>query len=244
MAEMQAEVGRVHICTPAYGGMMMTRYHQSFIKTIQELGRLGVDWEEQVTEGESLIPRARNGMVAKFLADPAATHLVFIDGDIEWEAGDFVRLLAHDVDVVCGLYPKKVLPIEFAVHLLFDEHGRAERDEVTGRVEIRHAATGFLCIKREAFVELINSGRIDKIERAHGVPDNELPYYYDFFENGVFGGVYLSEDYGFCHHWRAIGGRVWADPAIRLGHRGMYTFRGDPAEMFRVIDEPVMRAAE
>ena len=49
---------------------------------------------------------------------------------------------------------------------------------------------------------------------------------------GVFDGEYLSEDYGFCYLWRAIGGHVWADPAVQLRHVGAHTYVGDPRSAF------------
>lgn len=34
----------------------------------------------------------------------------------------------------------------------------------------------------------------------------------------------LSEDFGFCLKWRAMGGEIWGDTSIRLAHWGMYPF--------------------
>ena len=43
---------------------------------------------------------------------------------------------------------------------------------------------------------------------------------------------YLSEDYTFCHRWRAIGGRLWLDTQSRLVHVGPREFAGDAAARF------------
>jgi hypothetical protein len=45
-------------------------------------------------------------------------------------------------------------------------------------------------------------------------------------------GEYLSEDYAFCHRWRAIGGRIWLDTQCRLTHVGSFEFHGNPAARF------------
>ena len=46
-------------------------------------------------------------------------------------------------------------------------------------------------------------------------------------------GDLLSEDWGFCRRWRQIGGKVWADPSIKLVHYGEHAYRGDPMGMFQ-----------
>lgn len=228
-----AEVGRLHIGTPAYGGQVTTRYLFSMLETIPVLAKAGIEAVVSCTEGESLVQRARNGISAKFLADPDATHLLFIDADIEWRVADVLRLLGHDLDVVCGLYPKKVHPLEFAFHPVGAE---AERNEETGAVEIAHAATGFLCIKREAFERLVAAGAVTKIVRSHGTPVDHMPFYFDYFPAEVVDGIFLSEDYGFCRRWRSIGGRVWCDPEIKLRHHGHHAYAGDPAQLFTIKD--------
>ena len=50
-----------------------------------------------------------------------------------------------------------------------------------------------------------------------------------------------SEGWGFCHRWRAIGGKVWIDPTIRLGHIGTHRYEGDPMELFSTV--PMVEAA-
>ena len=58
-----------------------------------------------------------------------------------------------------------------------------------------------------------------------------------FFVGGQFTGIYvdslptaglaiLSEDYTFCRRWQKLGGQIWFDPKVVLGHVGSYKFTG------------------
>lgn len=269
-----AEIGTVIIGTPCYGGLVSARYTNSLTGTFRELDRRQIASGWLTTESESLIQRARNLITAQFLSIPQATHLIFIDADIEWEPRDIVRLLAHDVDVIGGIYPKKHIrpagemsereiqseiahlsatleakrsgkPLppapphqaDFPLHFAHDENGLTRRDPRTGRVEIAHAPTGFLCIKREVFYRMIASGQVAKIQAMASVADDALPWLYDFFWTGVEDGILWSEDYGFCRKWRGMGGEVWCDPSIKLSHMGMHAFKGDPAILFSLREE-------
>lgn len=226
-----AEIGRVVIGTPAYGGLVHWRYAQAAAATKAELGRRGIVAHDIGTEGESLVERARDTIAAHFLSIPNASHLVFVDSDIEWQPEDFVRLLAHDVDVIAGLYPKKQYPIEHVFHPLVDVAGNARRDARTGAIEVENVGTGFLCIKRQVFIRLIESGTVAKY-RMEGMPEQVLPWLHEFFPARVEDGIKWSEDYMFCRLWRRLGGRIWIDPSIRLTHIGAHPFVGDPSTLF------------
>ena len=43
-------------------------------------------------------------------------------------------------------------------------------------------------------------------------------------------GVYLSEDFSFCKHWRDCGGKIWLDRESKLTHVGSYEFIGDASD--------------
>ena len=98
---------KVMVGTPAYGGLCHVGYTQSLINDLLHLAQHGVGVTPCFLSNESLIPRGRNTVVAKFLADKSCTHLLFIDADITWAAGTIWRLLNHDKDIVGALYPKK-----------------------------------------------------------------------------------------------------------------------------------------
>ncbi len=226
------QVGAVAIGTPCYGGQVVASFASSLAETVQEFGRRGIAHSWIRTEKESLVQRARNVIAARFLAEERYTHLIWIDADVEWQALDVIRLLAHDVPAICGLYPKKTEKLEFPVHLAHDENGLARRDPRTGRIEIENAPTGFLCLKREVFTRLIEAYPENKITAMQGQDGKVLDCLYDFFPARLDDGILWSEDYGFCRLWRAIGGEVWMDPAIKLRHHGHKAYDGDPAILF------------
>ena len=76
---------KVHICMPCYGGQLTESTFMSFIRWSNTARQLGIDYTVETLTNESLISRARNTMVAKFLSNPESTHLMFIDSDIGWE---------------------------------------------------------------------------------------------------------------------------------------------------------------
>jgi hypothetical protein len=52
--------------------------------------------------GDALITRARQNLVAHFLADPAATHLLFIDADIGFAPEQAFRLLDFGAEMTAA----------------------------------------------------------------------------------------------------------------------------------------------
>ena len=240
-----AEITGIMIGTPAYGGAVTSRYLTSAISTSQLLSdslraedgrQVPVAW--CVIEGESLVHRARNNIVAKFMATrPEMSHLVFVDADLEWEPRDLLRLIGHDLPVMCGIYPKKTEPAEFPFHPLLDEKGVARRNQVTGAIQIANGPTGFLCVKREVFVQMREAYPQLKFACPKASPA-ELDWLYAYFDTYVEEGILWSEDYGFCRRWRALGGEIWCDPEIRLGHVGQRIYTGSVADLYQTADAP------
>ncbi len=79
--------------TPCYGGMMHTRYFMSVLRILPELDKMGIEYTFALPSSESLIPRARNKVVAEFIGRKDCTHLLFIDADINLNA-EYTRLLS------------------------------------------------------------------------------------------------------------------------------------------------------
>jgi hypothetical protein len=225
---------QVRIATPAYGGMMCVPYVYSLMHTAFELQDHNIGCGMLGTTLESLIPRARNDLVANFLAEPGTTHLMFIDADMQWQPEALLRLIQADVDVACGPYCRKTPPFNYTFHPLTDEAtGRTDtRDPKTGLIQITAAGTGFMLIKRGVFLRLIAEGAVERIWMPGNLQPPARPFAHVFFPVGMDGANYQAEDYGFCRLVRSIGCKIWLDPDIELGHIGTHTFRGNRANMF------------
>ena len=171
---------------------------------------------------ESLVTRARNNLVAKMMVNPKTTHLMFVDADVGFDAESIYKLIAHDKDVVGGIYPKKTFEPDY----VFNPTTDAKRDG--NLIEVEDIGTGFLLIKRSVFETMMN--KFPKLKYKNGLNiDNESePFMYALFDTWIDPeGNYLSEDYTFCERWRGLGGKIYADTSIKLTHTGYYPFEGD-----------------
>ena len=226
MAEQQISVNveylrscKVHICMPCYGGMLTESTFMSYIKWANTARQLGLDWTIETMTNESLISRARNTLVAKFLNNPNSTHLMFIDADIGWEPWHLLVLLNRDVDVIGGLYPMKTLPVKWVINGF---EGAMTGDD--GLQEVSKTGTGFMLVKRHVFEKLQHHPAVKPFANDIGLSkdlDQHLKTYYD---TAVRENRYFSEDWTFCANWRDMGGRVWVDKRVLLKHTGSYTF--------------------
>ena len=211
---------KVHICMPCYGGMLTESTFMSFIRWSNTARQLGIDYTVETLTNESLISRARNTMVAKFLSNPDSTHLMFIDADIGWEPWHLLLLLHHDKDVIGGMYPLKGLPIKWCVNGI--EGGETED---LGRLqEVSKTGTGFMLIKREVFAKLVDHPATVPFINDIGLDPALNKDMRTFFDTDVREGRYYSEDWTFCENWRDLGGKVWIDKRVLLKHTGTYTY--------------------
>src|SRR5271168_1520339 len=96
------------LATPCFGGQISVLYAASLLK-LQKLVRSYSDFNLKILfkDGDALITRARASLVAQFLDDPSATHLLFIDADIGFEPQQVLRLLEFGADVTAAVYPVK-----------------------------------------------------------------------------------------------------------------------------------------
>ncbi len=227
---------------PCYGGQVTEAFFTSFLRLQMAMPQWGIAYSLQTLVNESLVTRARNTLVAHFLARPEATHLMFIDVDIRFDPESVLKLLRHDRDVVGAAYPKKGLDwdriksqassapsealkyigAEYAVNF-------AKTPSQDVLVEVKDAATGFLLIKREAILKMIQSHADLKYRNTMVKDPRYQDLFYALFDTSIDqDGVYLSEDYTFCRRWQKLGGQIYLDQSIALDHIGTYAYAGHP----------------
>jgi hypothetical protein len=234
------------IATPMYGGMCTGSYLTGVMQLPMTLASKSMLMYYNHIMNESLITRARNRCAYEFLHTDA-THLMFIDADIGFNAQDIVSMVECDLDIVCGLYPKKeihwgrvtgavqngVPPEElqnhtgtFVVNLVGDKEVQIENNKT---FEIDNGGTGFMLIKRNVFEAL--ASHVPKYKNdmylATEVVSKDM-FIDEFFATSIDddSGRLLSEDYHFCKLARKHGFKVHAAPWVRLSHTGTYVFSG------------------
>ncbi|MEW5787464.1 MAG: hypothetical protein AB1899_06380 [Pseudomonadota bacterium] len=242
----------VVIATPCFGGLLTQNYMLSVTRLMTSVGGQ-IDLQLMLLGHDALITRSRATLVAKFLDNSAATHLMFIDSDIGFEAEQFARLFRQDKDVCAAMYPIKELDwlrlpgrqargeslasagLNFVGTLCTDAQLRIEGEFATAR----YAGAGFLLIKRHVLEQLILAHPELKFQAIHA-QDPEAPgmaHRYALFDPIIDRetGDYLSEDYAFCQRWRDLGGEIWLDLKSRLCHVGSNEYRGDSSLRYQSL---------
>jgi hypothetical protein len=204
---------------PAYAGTVHLGTMRSLMADVLALARRGDSVSVYDESGSAMIADTRAQIVAEFLAGQA-THLVMVDHDVCWQAGGIPRLVDHGVDCVAGVYPHRADPISFPLHLLDD--GADGWDAEKQLLEVKAVPAGFLCITRGMCERMIAAyPETAFVSDKH--PDRKAHALFDSVRIGM---TKLGEDLSFCHRWRAIGGKVWADPSIMMAHVGPKVFAG------------------
>ena len=208
--------------------MLTDQYFLSMFRASQTLMRHGINFRVTTLRNESLVTRARNILTAMFL-ESDCTHLLFIDSDIEFDADSILRALAYDKPIMAAAYPKKALPIQYAINFKFQDIENKQVRVENGAVEVLDASTGFFLVKREVFEKMMQAYPELHYRNDSNIDEKFNKYCYALFDTWLDpdDNRYLSEDYTFCRRWQKIGGEIWLDPNTKLNHVGSYTFEGD-----------------
>lgn len=232
---------KLFLSTPCYGGLCLQAYAESMLNFQRLCASRGIELYLDTTENESLITRARNISIARFLYKSNADFFIFVDADVHFQADSLLRLVesGHDVSVAC--YPKKVVmwdQAEYAVKT-GDERNlqrlasslvlnfKYERSQVVnGFTEVLDGPTGFMCIKRNVLEKMYEHYKDLMCVNDH--QNKDLDEYCAIFDCMIDPVTrrYLSEDYAFCRRWQQIGGQIYADVTTVLGHVGNLRFMG------------------
>lgn len=234
---------RVLIATPMYNGQCTAGYAASMIqlfKRSHEYKDIEIDFMYGVNE--ALITYARN-MCANIFLKSDATHLLFIDADIQFDADQVLKMIDTGRDFVCGIYPKKKIDWDkvrllalqgcaadqlqsAANEYLFEPTESMEADS-DGLVEIQRCGTGMMMIGRNVFESIID--KVSDFNLVSPVQSNikfekEEKYKEFFYTSKNEHNVFLNEDFTFCNLWRSVGGKIYGAPWVRLNHIGNHVF--------------------
>lgn len=255
---------KIFVATPVHSECSI-HYTQALLKFQQQCMLNGIMISFSLLKS-SLVTQGRNLCVGNFLKNKDNyTHLLFIDSDIDFKFNTIMKLLKLDKEVIAVPYPmkhihwdqiwdkiqkgkiKNVNELMRAGHTFPVKLDNLESKELTildGVLEVSHAPTGCMLIKRQVFDKMIEAYPNDKIEQAtiiNGVPVNN-EYNYNFFDtiHDPETKKYYGEDFGFCKKWTAIGGKCYCYISDDITHVGEYQYNGkliDNLEPAKKVDD-------
>ena len=246
------------IAVPCYDQQVTEPFYMSSIKMAMGFKEIGLNFAIS-TISDSLINRARNNLIAKFMSNPEFTHIMFIDADIGFDYEDIIKLLWHDKEIITGSYPIKSIrwhkvsdlvksgiepkdllakSLRYVVNPVKNNKGVVQVDN--GAINIYDAGTGFMLIQRSVIEKMIREYPHLKFRDDTGsLSEEEKKWTYAFFNSYIDSdGRFLSEDYGFCRYWQDIDGDVWVDPSIDMLHLGRMKFEGRMMDYLDTIVVP------
>jgi hypothetical protein len=173
--------------------------------------RRGIGLSLIYAEGCSLVPKARNRLVATF-QEIAGDAILFLDDDIVFQATDAMKLVDHleaGSDVVAGVYVTKTEPPFFMSTPKRDHNGALIFK--SGLVEMERIPAGFMMVSRDVMNACC--------EASPTYEDVGKPHWAVFQTPTDDEGI-IGEDYFFCDLVRSLGWRIYVEPDMTLEHVG------------------------
>lgn len=245
---------KLFLATPCYGGMCHGMYARSLADLSAQCTHYGISLQIYMLFNESLITRARAYCCDEFMRSDA-THMLFLDSDIGFDARDAIAMLAMmsddtEYDVMAAPYPKKCISwekIKMAVDKGFADKDPQVLDKFVGDfvfnpkagvtsfavdrpVEVLETGTGFMMIRKQTLARWRDAFpqywyKPDHVRTEHFDGSREIMMYFQA-EIDPKSRRYLSEDYFFSQKCQEIGMKIWLCPWMRTSHVGSFVFGG------------------
>jgi hypothetical protein len=242
---------KLFIATPMYGGNCAGPFTKSCLDLNSLCGQYGIQAQFFFLFNESLITRARNYLADEFLRSEA-THLMFIDSDIDFDAKDVLTLLALDKPIIGGPYSKKTIAwekvfdavhlgavtpadnplklVEYSADYVFNVPPGTKEIQIDEPAQVLELGTGFMMVRRDVFEQFAKAYpdyayKPDHNRTLHFDGSRKIHMYFQALIDPE-SERYLSEDYMFCQWCRKIGIEIWLCPWMRLKHIGTHIFGG------------------
>ena len=209
------------VAAPCYDGKCDIEFTNSICRAAFTAPLFGVKLTMSLIPGGAFIDLSRNQLVQAFLKSEA-THLFFIDTDLEFGPEAFIGLLRCDLPIVCGVYPKRQDKEEYPVLWMDEPKNGGMWVTEEGFINAKRVPTGFLCIRRDVVEEMA----ADAIKLTLTGWLGEVPV---IFETGVHekedgSHTFIGEDFTFSDKYVKKYDKpipVWADcDFVHGGYKG------------------------
>ena len=239
---------KIMVCTPCHSDVSM-HYTQAVLKFQLECMKRNILVSFSLLKS-SLVTQGRNLCVAEFLNHKDHyDHLLFIDSDIDFNAETIFKMLEADKDIIACPYPMKMFDTDRMWRKIHKtDMVKTEKDLLpagymypikisknelildNGIMEVTHAPTGCMLIKRTVIEKLIEKHPELKIYQPTVINNKEVAKenFYNLFDtlHDTETKRYFGEDFGFCQRWADIGGKIYIYAMDYITHVGDHQYCG------------------
>ena len=254
--ELQKAPYSIFLSTPVHSEVSI-HYTQSLLEFQKECNIKNVQVKFQLMKS-SLVTQGRNLCVSAFL-ESNMSHLLFIDSDIQFNASSIFKMIATDKDLISIPYPLKTFswekgfekfkkgqiktPDELRLSMNQYPMRIADDEDIkinNGVIEVTHAPTGCMLIKREVFTKMIKEYPNKEIVQKTIINGKyvDRPHMWNFFDclHDPETKTYLGEDFSFCKLWKDIGGKCYSYILDPISHIGEHQYEGKFGDELKRID--------
>ncbi len=245
---------KLYVATPCHSEVSL-HYVQSLLD-LSRLCHMNKIHVEFCILKSSLVTQGRNLCVSGFL-ESKCTHMLFLDSDISIGAKTILKMLQAEKELISVPYPLKAFLWDKGfdeikqgnikkpkdLEQIFNSYPMkvADKNDILlkdGIIEITHAPTGCMLIKRSVFDKLIKNYP-DREIRQNTVINSKLvlkKHMWNFFDtlHDPIEKTYLGEDFAFCKLWKDIGGKCYAYILDEITHVGEHQYTG------KFVDELIL----
>jgi len=239
---------KIMVCTPCHSEVSM-HYTQAVLKFQQECMKRNILVSFSLLKS-SLVTQGRNLCVAEFLNHKDKyDYLLFIDSDISFKSETIFKMIDADKDIIACPYPMKMFETEKMWKKIKEtDMVKSEKDLLSsgymypikigenklivdkGVMEVTHAPTGCMLIKRNVIDKLIAKHPELEIYQPTVINGKETKKenFYNLFDtlHDPETKRYFGEDFGFCQRWTDIGGKVYVYVMDHISHIGDHEYCG------------------
>ncbi len=229
---------KVLICVPAFGHMMNSQTAVSLVALTKEMADQKIFGGCNAVSFPDLVD-LRNIFLTLWFDCSDATHLLFVDADMQFEPSLVADMLNANVPLIGAIYPTKRLPMTWVGSPIDPP---AEPD-ANGILELEYIGAGVMLIRRDCVEAMIaaNTVEIEPDLTKTGLRpilegQGASRVIKGFDKTKTESGRYLSEDYSFCERHRQAGGKVYAAINHQLTHLGIMPFTANYGDLYKMKD--------
>lgn len=211
------------IAMPCYGGNVSEQTAMSLYRLAKIFQKQEIKNGLLTIANGSLITQTRSEIANFFINNTNYDYLFFLDSDIGFDPNFVIRLMNHKKDIVCGYYPKKIIPKQYSFVISQPEKKCGNLIKIDGN------GLGFTLINRKVFLDISKKYPDlkyfpDKRNSDHKISEKEYNNSYHYFLEQKKESSFLSEDMSFFYRASSVGYECWMDMSIELKHIGSHIF--------------------